>query len=86
VYTAYQVSLYPSLTLGDTVTSSEEVEFTRIIDGLLAVADLNTVTRKKIREGLESALGRDLSSQKVSALHVVVLLYRHTFRVRGLLL
>jgi hypothetical protein len=49
------------------VSASEEAAYKRIIDGLLAVADLNTVTRKKIREGLESALGRDLSAQKVRA-------------------
>jgi hypothetical protein len=37
-----------------------------LIDGILATADLETVTRKKIRMGLETALGgRDLSDQKV---------------------
>jgi hypothetical protein len=56
--------------LSDAVTASEEEQFTRIVDGILAVADLTTVTRKKIREGLESALGRDLSSQKVRSSYV----------------
>jgi upstream activation factor subunit UAF30 len=50
------------------VTAEEEADFTRIIDGILSTADLETVTRKKIREGLETAIGRDLSEQKVRRL------------------
>ncbi|KAH9897356.1 hypothetical protein F4778DRAFT_771826 [Xylariomycetidae sp. FL2044] len=51
------------------LTTKEEIRYTEVIDGILAVADLETVTRKKIRVGLESALGgKDLSDQKVSAL------------------
>ncbi|KAK4124374.1 SWIB-domain-containing protein [Parathielavia appendiculata] len=38
--------------------------YTRIIDGILAVADLETVTRKKVRKGLEEAISKDLSNQK----------------------
>jgi hypothetical protein len=49
-----------------TVTAEEEARYTEIIDGILATADLETVTRKKIRLGLQSALGgRDLNEQKV---------------------
>lgn len=48
------------------VNSEEENKYTSIIDGILATADLTTVTRKKIRLGLEKALGgTDLSEQKV---------------------
>ncbi|KAI0385652.1 hypothetical protein F5Y04DRAFT_268496 [Hypomontagnella monticulosa] len=47
------------------LTSEEETRYTEIIDGILATADLETVTRKKIRVGLEAALGgKDLSEQK----------------------
>ncbi len=48
------------------VTNEERVAYTRIIDGILASADLETVTRKKIRQGLEEAIDKDLSEQKVS--------------------
>lgn len=48
------------------MNSEEEARYTAIIDNILQTADLNTVTRKKIRLGLEKALdGRDLSDQKV---------------------
>ncbi|KAI0104039.1 SWIB-domain-containing protein [Hypoxylon sp. NC0597] len=47
------------------LTAEEEARYTEIIDGILATADLETVTRKKIRMGLEAALGgKDLSDQK----------------------
>lgn len=48
------------------VTPEEETRYTAIIDNILQTADLNTVTRKKIRLGLEEALdGKDLGDQKV---------------------
>ncbi|PFH60018.1 hypothetical protein XA68_11571 [Ophiocordyceps unilateralis] len=47
------------------LTSEEHDRFTSIIDDILANADLETISRKKIRQGLEAALGgRDLSDQK----------------------
>jgi hypothetical protein len=43
------------------------VQYTGIIDAILATADLKTITRKRVREGLEKALGgKDLGHQKVS--------------------
>jgi hypothetical protein len=61
-----QHTLSPRPQLTDSAVSPEELdEYTSIIDGILASADLNTVTRKKVREGLETALGKDLSHQKV---------------------
>ncbi|KAK0625423.1 hypothetical protein B0T17DRAFT_617516 [Bombardia bombarda] len=48
------------------LSAEEKAEYTRIIDGILAAADLETVTRKKIRSGLEAAIGKDLNSQKVA--------------------
>ncbi|KAJ9157550.1 Swib mdm2 protein [Pleurostoma richardsiae] len=45
----------------------ESEEYARIIDAILATADLATITRKKVRQGLEKALGgKDLSSQKLA--------------------
>ncbi|KAK4151056.1 SWIB/MDM2 domain-containing protein [Chaetomidium leptoderma] len=46
------------------LTDEERASYTRIIDGILAAADLETVTRKKIRQGLEEAADKDLSDQK----------------------
>ncbi|KAI1261836.1 hypothetical protein F5Y18DRAFT_430862 [Xylariaceae sp. FL1019] len=49
------------------LTREDQTRYTSIIDGILATADLETVTRKKIRSGLETALGgKDLSEQKVA--------------------
>jgi hypothetical protein len=47
--------------------SADEIEqYTKIIDGILATADLATVSRKKVRQALEQKLGgRDLTDQKV---------------------
>lgn len=47
------------------VTDTERETYTRIIDDILLKADLQTVTRKKIRQGLEEAIDKDLSEQKV---------------------
>jgi upstream activation factor subunit UAF30 len=47
------------------VSDEERVAYTRIIDDILASADLETVTRKKIRQALEEAIDKDLSEQKV---------------------
>ncbi|GAB1317417.1 hypothetical protein MFIFM68171_07627 [Madurella fahalii] len=46
------------------LTDHERETYTRIIDRILASADLQTVTRKKIRQGLEEAIDKDLSEQK----------------------
>jgi len=48
------------------LTDEETGAYTRIIDGILAAADLETVTRKKIRQGLEEAIEKDLSEQKIA--------------------
>ncbi|KAM0339901.1 hypothetical protein ACHAPU_010733 [Fusarium lateritium] len=49
-----------------TPLTTEELErFTAIIDNILETSDLETISRKKIRQGLENALGgQDLSEQK----------------------
>ena len=48
---------------------SEETKasFLPIIDSILAVSDLNTISGKRIRKGLQAAVDYDLTPQKVSA-------------------
>lgn len=58
------------------MTAEEESEFIRIIDGILATADLETVTRKKIRQGLEATLGKELTEQKVGLPLVITIARR----------
>lgn len=48
------------------VSEKERHRYTGHIDAILAIADLETISRKKIREGLETAEGKDLDYQKVS--------------------
>ncbi|KAI1335965.1 hypothetical protein F5Y15DRAFT_221490 [Xylariaceae sp. FL0016] len=53
--------------MGEPLAPEDEARYTAIIDGILATADLETVTRKKIRLGLETALGgKDLTDQKAA--------------------
>ncbi|KFG80963.1 SWIB/MDM2 domain protein [Metarhizium anisopliae] len=47
------------------VTPDEQERYTEIIDDILATADLETISRKKVRQALEGRLGgKDLSEQK----------------------
>lgn len=41
-------------------------KYTEIIDTILAESDLNTISEKRIRKGLQEAVGYDLTPQKVS--------------------
>jgi hypothetical protein len=47
------------------VSAEERKRYTTHIDAILATADLETISRKKIREGLEAAEDRELAEQKV---------------------
>ncbi len=59
-------------------------QYTDLIDGILMNADLETVTRKKIRQSLERSLGgKDLSAQKVSAAEIRYGFPRRPQRARG---
>ncbi|CEJ93736.1 Putative SWIB/MDM2 domain protein [[Torrubiella] hemipterigena] len=47
------------------LSPEERQRYTDIIDAILATANLETISRKKIRQGLETSLGgKDLSEQK----------------------
>jgi hypothetical protein len=62
----YAPSVDPILILRILVSSKERERYTAIIDVILETADLETISRKKVRQGLEKSLGgKDLSDQKV---------------------
>ncbi|PSR74517.1 SWIB/MDM2 domain protein [Coniella lustricola] len=46
------------------LNQDEVLQYTSIIDHILKTSDLDTVSRKKVRKGLEQQLGKDLSAQK----------------------
>lgn len=53
------------------LSPEERLLYTSIIDGILDTADLTTITRKKIRAGLQAQLGgKDLGDQKVLPLAI----------------
>ena len=47
------------------LSSNEEKSYSSIIDSILAASDLNTISAKRIRKGLQEELGYDISAQKV---------------------
>ncbi|RFU25530.1 hypothetical protein B7463_g10813, partial [Scytalidium lignicola] len=46
------------------LTPEETTQYSGIIDGILATADLNTISAKQIRKGLQAALDHDIAEQK----------------------
>jgi hypothetical protein len=49
----------------NTVEPAEQAQFSAIIDGILAYANLETISAKQVRKGLAEKLGVDLSDKKV---------------------
>lgn len=47
------------------VPSEVETSFVTIIDSILAASDLNTISEKRIRKGLQAAVEYDITPQKV---------------------
>lgn len=47
------------------MSHEELAQYTRIIDHILRTSDLATVSRKKVRKGLEVEINKDLNDQKV---------------------
>lgn len=56
------------LTTTAIVPPEVEANYTKIIDSILAASDLNTISEKRIRKGLEAAVQDDLTHQKVGPL------------------
>ncbi|KAL3461141.1 SWIB/MDM2 domain-containing protein [Aspergillus heterothallicus] len=47
-------------------------EYTPIIDSILSKSDLNTISEKRIRKGLQEALGYDLTPQKAAVKELIM--------------
>jgi hypothetical protein len=47
------------------VSPEIRASYTTTIDSILTTSDLNTISEKRIRKGLQDAVGKDLSHQKV---------------------
>ncbi len=52
----------------DTVSADLQALYTPIIDGILAESDLQTVSAKRIRAGLQSKVDHDITPNKVGSL------------------
>ncbi|PYI30626.1 SWIB-domain-containing protein [Aspergillus indologenus CBS 114.80] len=48
------------------------VQFTPIIDSILAKSDLNTISEKRIRKGLQEEIGYDLTPQKAAVKQLIM--------------
>lgn len=48
------------------VPAEVQASYVVIIDSILAASDLNTITSKRIREGLQRAVDYDITPQKVT--------------------
>ena len=48
------------------VSPEAEASFIPIIDSILAASDLETISEKRIRKGLQAAVDYDITPQKVS--------------------
>ncbi|KAG7007129.1 hypothetical protein G7Y79_00011g030270 [Physcia stellaris] len=48
------------------LTSEEETSYVTIIDSILAASDLNTISEKRIRKGLQAAVEHDITPQKAN--------------------
>lgn len=58
------------------MTSDVRDKYVDIIDDILAKSDLTTISEKRIRKGLQDAIGYDLTSQKVSHSFVAQILLK----------
>ena len=48
------------------MTPETEISYTTIIDSILAASDLNTISEKRIRKGLQAAVDYDITPLKVA--------------------
>ncbi|KAL1990497.1 hypothetical protein VTN49DRAFT_6336 [Thermomyces lanuginosus] len=54
------------------LSPEERESYTKIIDSILAESDLQTVSEKRIRRGLQDAVGRDLTEQKAAIKELIM--------------
>jgi hypothetical protein len=62
---------YPHTPDADHLPPQIEAQYTSIIDNILATSDLNTISAKRIRKGLQEALHQDISQQKVGTYAII---------------
>lgn len=48
-----------------TVSEEQRASFTKVIDSILAASDINTISSKRIRQGLQATVNYDLNDYKV---------------------
>ncbi|KAJ5676053.1 hypothetical protein N7462_008950 [Penicillium macrosclerotiorum] len=54
------------------LSSEKRNEYTEIIDSILAKSDLNTISEKRIRKGLQDVIGYDLTPQKAAVKELIM--------------
>ncbi|KAJ5493443.1 hypothetical protein N7539_002189 [Penicillium diatomitis] len=54
------------------LSSEKRDEYSRIIDSILAKSDLNTISEKRIRKGLQEVIGYDLTPQKAEIKQLIM--------------
>lgn len=65
------------------VTPESEASYVTIIDSILAASDLNTISEKRIRKGLQAAVDYDITPLKVTMLESAVAHKSLTAEVRS---
>ena len=71
------------ISLSGTVPPETRDHFTGIIDSILSQSDLTTISEKRIRRGLQDAVGYDLTPQKVCQWHFFAWAYTYNGREEG---
>ena len=66
------------------MTPETEASYVTIIDSILAASDLNTISEKRIRKGLQAAVDYDITPLKVTRLETIVAHRSLTAEVRSL--
>lgn len=56
---------HPICLTSEAVPEDRNAAYTRIIDAILGASDLDQISAKKIRTGLQAAVNHDISGEKV---------------------
>lgn len=63
-------SLMANMDLEISLSLQDKVSYVNIIDSILAVSDLEAISERRIRTGIEKAVGHDVSHHKVSQIEL----------------
>ncbi len=66
------------------MTPETEASYVTIIDSILAASDLNTISEKRIRKGLQAAVDYDITPLKVTMMRITLVHQSLTAEVRSL--